>query len=92
MIHCRSVLRLTAGMTLPEMSIVIPRLPLETALFPFFFLKAFSFCLCSLIGGNDVLYETVTNNILLAEKNEFDVIDVLENLLRFFQTGPCPGW
>ena len=46
--------------------------------------QALSFCLGSLIGGDNVLYETMTNNILFAEKDEFDVINVSKNLLRFF--------
>jgi hypothetical protein len=69
------------------MSIVIPRLRPLAAEFAFFFFKAFSLFLRSLIGGDDVLHEAMTNNVFFTEVDKLNAVDITKNLLRLFQAG-----
>jgi hypothetical protein len=41
----------------------------------------------SLIGGDDVLHQTVADHVFFAEKDKLDVFDIPQNLLRLLETG-----
>ena len=43
------------------------------------------------VGADDILHQTVTDNILVREGHPFDPFDPLENLDRLFQTGLRAG-